>query len=206
MFNIPKKNTRSPLKEQALRNSGQSLDNQIHRIFNEDIYIYLVLAIIFVLFAVLEWMRIFFKLPVVPVHLSVVATFAVGFAFFKIKKIKGKIRNLEQGREGEKAVGQYLENLREKGYKILHDIAFEEFNIDHVIIGPTGIYAIETKTISKPLRRNAVVERDGEDIRVDGYSPDRNPIIQAKSQARWLQELIEESTGKKFKIRQAGPP
>jgi hypothetical protein len=42
---------------------------------------------------------------------------------------------LMQGREGEKAVGQYLERLRARGYQVLHDIPGENFNIDHVLIG-----------------------------------------------------------------------
>jgi hypothetical protein len=43
-------------------------------------------------------------------------------------------------KDGEKAVGEFLERFREKGYRIFHDIVGGDFNIDHVLIGPSGIY------------------------------------------------------------------
>jgi hypothetical protein len=50
---------------------------------------------------------------------------------------------------GERAVGQFLEEkLRPLGYHILNDLPGDGFNLDHVIIGPTGIYCVETKTRS----------------------------------------------------------
>ncbi len=36
---------------------------------------------------------------------------------------------------------------------------------------------------------------------MNGFSPDRDPIEQAKARAGWLKELIQESTGKTFKVR-----
>ncbi len=42
---------------------------------------------------------------------------------------------------------------------------------------------------------------DGTQIRVDGFTPDRDPVVQAKAQARWLCEILEQSTGRKFKIQ-----
>jgi hypothetical protein len=94
-----------------------------------------------------------------------------------------------------------LEGFRQKGYKIFHDVAGEKFNVDHVLIGPTGIYAIETKTMSIPNGRKATVEYDGEKVTVAGFSPDRDPIVQAKAQSLWLRDLVEDSTGKSFGVR-----
>jgi hypothetical protein len=56
-------------------------------------------------------------------------------------------------------------------------------------------------TISKPPKGKAVVEYDGEKVTVAGFTPDRDPVAQVKALADWLKELIEESTGKKFKVR-----
>jgi hypothetical protein len=46
-----------------------------------------------------------------------------------------------------------------------------------------------------------MVEYDGEKVRVNGHTPDRDPVIQAKALGSRLEELIRESTGKKFKVR-----
>ena len=82
---------------------------------------------------------------------------------------------------------------------MLHDIVGDGFNIDHVLIGPTGVYTIETKTISKPAKGACEISYDGETICVNGLIPDRDPIVQAKAQANWLQNFLKDSTGK-FKV------
>jgi hypothetical protein len=58
------------------------------------------------------------------------------------------MRTLRQGIEGEKAVGQFLERLREQRYQVFHDLVGDGFNVDHVLIGPAGVFTIETKTSS----------------------------------------------------------
>jgi hypothetical protein len=47
---------------------------------------------------------------------------------------------------GEEAVGRLLAQLREDGFHSIHDIDTGHGNIDHVVVGPTGVFVIETKT------------------------------------------------------------
>lgn len=49
-----------------------------------------------------------------------------------------------KGLRGERAVGRALEALTDP-YRVLHDLETGRGNVDHVVIGPTGIFAIETK-------------------------------------------------------------
>jgi hypothetical protein len=51
-----------------------------------------------------------------------------------------------QGAEGEEVVGQILEGLREQGWCVIHDVSFGRGNIDHIVVGPGGIFTIETKS------------------------------------------------------------
>jgi hypothetical protein len=139
--------------------------------------------------------------PPQPVFFTLLAVFGGGYALMRIRMYRREIRKLRLGRDGERAVGQYLEALREKGYRVFHDVCGEDFNIDHVLIGEGGIFSIETKTISKPVEDQAEVHYDGEKVLVNGFSPDRDPIKQAKTQAHWLKDLIKDSTGKTFKVR-----
>jgi hypothetical protein len=130
-----------------------------------------------------------------------VAIIGSGYCFVRIRRYKHQIRVLKQGRDGEKAVGQYLDVLREKGYRVFHDVVGEGFNIDHVLIGENGIFSIETKTISKPVRGQAEVSYDGENVTINGLVPDRNPVLQAKAQSTWLHNLIKESTGRTVTVK-----
>jgi len=54
------------------------------------------------------------------------------------------------GFDGERYVGEALTPLVAQGFEIYHDVPFEGFNIDHVPVGPPGIFAVETKTRRKP--------------------------------------------------------
>jgi hypothetical protein len=74
------------------------------------------------------------------------------------------------------------------------------FNLDHVVISTHGIYAIETKTRTNPSPRARVVV-DGNNLTVAGYTPDRNPIEQVSAAAWWLENTLQQSTGKRFFVR-----
>lgn len=193
--------SRSPLKASPLRNPGQGLDERIERTVNDQAMPWIVMALVAILLAVLEWWRWFSNAPPRPLAYTLVAVFFGGLAAWRIVGYRREIQNLKLGRDGEKAVGQLLDTYREAGYRVFHDIPGEDFNIDHVIIGPTGVFTIETKTWSKPARGRPVIEVDGERLLKNGHPVDRDPIIQVKAQARWLGELLRESTGKDFPVR-----
>ena len=194
------KNKRSPLKSKPLRNPGQSLDEQIHDLIYDQISAPLFLAVIAVLFAGLEWLRYFRPHDPAPVVYSFGAILLVIYAAFRIYKAWPGLRALKLGRDGEKAVGQFLDVLRERGYRVFHDVIGDSFNLDHVLIGPAGVFTVETKTYSKPMTGNPAVVLDGEKVLVNGFEPDRDPIVQARAQASWLRELLAESTGRNFEV------
>jgi hypothetical protein len=62
------------------------------------------------------------------------------------------------------------------------------------------VYAVETKTLSNPWPK-ATITVEGDSLRVAGRIPDRNPIEQVTAAARWLESLLEKSTGKRFAVR-----
>ncbi len=56
---------------------------------------------------------------------------------------------------GERAVGEELNQLLAKGWSVFHDVEFHDnpgakpFNVDHVVVGTGGLFAIETKARRK---------------------------------------------------------
>jgi hypothetical protein len=194
---------RSPLKGAPLRYAGQSLDEEIDRLWEDDLMPYVVSAIFIIGFAVQEWWKWYFNMPPHPIFISVIALIVVAYVSRKFILVRRKIRTLRMARDGERVVGQFLEGLRENGYRVLHDIVGDNFNIDHLLIGPKGVFTIETKTMSKPARGKPEIDYDGTQILVNGFKPDRDPVVQAKAQAHWIKELVKELTGKSITVRPA---
>jgi len=58
-----------------------------------------------------------------------------------------------QGARGEQQVGSTLQALEREGWPVLHDVvAPGHGNIDHVAVGPPGVFVIETKSHSGSIR------------------------------------------------------
>jgi hypothetical protein len=198
---MAKSTSQSPIKRRPLRNPGQSVEQQIERIF-EDTVVPWILAVSMMagltVFTAIFWFTNTRPHPGVPLALFVVTAV---LAFFRIRHSIHRMKPLKLARDGERAVAEYLDTLKTKNCRVLHDLVGEGFNLDHVVISAQGIYTIETKTISKPTEREARVIYDGETVTVGGFTPDRDPIRQAKAQASWLRTLLADMTGKTFSVR-----
>ena len=198
------KTGRSPLKNPPLRNPGESLQKEFDETLNDTAFPYILILVLLPVLAINEWLRHVFQPTPQPVIITALAIPAMAFAWWKLKKIKAQLRNISRGLQAEKSVGQYLEQFRALGYQIFHDIPGEsggkKFNLDHVIIGPKGIFTIETKYAHKRSGQ-AKVRYNGEQISIDGYKPERNPVIQAKAQAKWLFDRLQNGTGQKWFVR-----
>jgi hypothetical protein len=52
----------------------------------------------------------------------------------------------DRGAIGEETVGKILDSLVDDGWRPIHDIDTGRGNIDHVVIGPGGVFSVETKS------------------------------------------------------------
>jgi Nuclease-related domain len=190
----------SPLKAKPLRLPGESIDKEIDHWVNDKALGTLFAAGCFCFVAYFEWYGYLTHAPRRPVLFTVVAAAAVIFAGWRIWRIRRRVQRLRQGRDGERVVGQFLERLRDGGGQVFHDVPGEGFNLDHVVISSHGIYAIETKTLSKPWPGAKIVV-EGDALSVAGQAPDRNPIKQVTAASRWLESELKKSTGKRFFVR-----
>lgn len=107
-----------------------------------------------------------------------------------------KGRNYRLGWEGELAIAQDLQLLWAKGFRVFHDLPANNFNIDHVVVGPTGVYAVETKAWVKRGvgDKTHQVIFDGQRLQFPDFSTDE-PVRQAKTQAEWLSGFLSKATG-----------
>lgn len=99
--------------------------------------------------------------------------------------VKTDERNWRIGADGEESIGARLEKLTAHGWHVLHSIPVGErgSDIDHVLIGPGGVYTINTK--NHPGKRIWVSPTQ---IRVDGHVQPylRNSRFEAQRAAKLL--------------------
>lgn len=135
--------------------------------------------------------------------LSLVVTFAVqGTSVWRIGRLWNERANKFLGWYGERFAANFLRPLEREGYYVFHDVPFAgasgPYNIDHVVVGPTGVTVIEVKTFRK---RSALPDRSDYEVTFDGahlhwpWGQDDRAIEQTKNAARSLSEWIRERTG-----------
>lgn len=101
------------------------------------------------------------------------------------------------GLDAELAIGQELDHLMREGAVVFHDVPGDQFNLDHVVVAPQGVFAIETKGYAKPNREggraDATLTFDGKRLALPHWSSS-GPIEQAERQARCLATWLESAT------------
>lgn len=192
---------KSPLKASPLHNPGESIEAEIQRVVDDEISKYALFSVFWIVLALMEWLKWYLKAPPAPFLYTAIAVLVTPYCLFKLSRVRKQLNQLRLGRDGEKAVGQYLEELRSKGYRVLHDIVGSGFNADHVVLSPKGIYVIETKTLSKPEQGEAKVTISVDQILVRGYPMERDPIVQVKAAASWIGDILKDSAGKVYPIK-----
>lgn len=114
-------------------------------------------------------------------------------------------RSWRRGAEGEERVGALLEHLRPQGWHVEHDVKVGSrgANLDHLVIGPPGVFVINTKALS------GKVWVGGPNVMVNGYRTDYVEKLEAEAQrvrrcllgatrrqALWVQGLLVFAQGK----------
>jgi Nuclease-related domain len=162
--------------------------------------VWVMLATFPAILAVVEWAHWLMNTRPNPWISSALAVSAVVYSTYRLRATRRRLNQLTLGLQGERIVAEILDSLREKGAAVFHDIPSDGFNIDHVVISDRGVYAIETKTLSKRPRATVSFDDDGRII-VDGRRLDRDPLVQSQIAANWLVSMLKSSTGKSFSVR-----
>lgn len=71
----------------------------------------------------------------------------LGGAILALTDDPASTRVWSRGAVGEERVGKHLEDARPRGIEVLHDcrIPRSRANIDHLVIGPTGVWVVDAK-------------------------------------------------------------
>ena len=96
-----------------------------------------------------------------------------------------------EGAKGEFETAVLLARLPAE-FTVFNDIPLNGFNVDHVIVGPSGVWAIETKSHA------GFVDVSAFGVRVNGRLMYRDPCRQARRNAAEIGDLVESAIGVRY--------
>lgn len=203
---------RSPLKNYKLwRNPGESLRTQIDDATIDlmaDLAVISISVVVFSPFYVsqaISWQK--GEGTQVNFWIAIFCNFAlIAFCFRRIIKTWTARHNLQLGLDGEMYVGQQLNHLMLFGCRVYHDFQTDRLgNIDHIVVSPSGVFAIETKGKYKPDRhrgkKDAEVIFDGKLLHFSDVVQTDQPIKQAQRNAENLTKWLSSAVGKTIPVK-----
>ena len=109
--------------------------------------------------------------------------------FFATSATQGRVDAFFKGARGEEHIALALATLP-AGYTVLHGVTLGHAglwggrNLDHVVVGPTGVTLIETKNWQGKVALN------GGRLTINGADPSRPPLDQVRSGAQELSDWL----------------
>lgn len=182
---FPRKKKRNRLPD-VRRRPGQSISEEWDRLVNDHLpfVVFIPCGLWFVWFT--HWLQPRFS-PNFWFYVAIITTGASAIAYLRLIP---KARNLIRGERGELKVAEILDDLRPLGYRAFHDLVRDGFNIDHVVVGPAGVFAVETKFRSG---EGEITFRNGKGLFVGGFPEEKDSLKQARANAAEVNRLIKET-------------
>jgi len=201
------KSLRPSFRQNLLRIPGGSLLRRLDNL-NEQINLYLiyVLMLPLIIYSTLISYSYFQATQPSPALIwmsAIICIALIAYLVFILVRLLSQRKRIRLDYEGELAVAQELNQLMLQGFRVYHDFPADTFNIDHIMVGTIGVFAVETKTRGKGTGSGsgeATVTYDG---RMLNYadSSDFETIEQASQQADWLSKWLEGATGEPIAVR-----
>ncbi len=206
---------KSPFKvsTRLLRSPGESLREEIQRmddVLPEQMLVAMGLPLLVSVGVTLPLVK--FKVlnntTFVPVFFAVLGITTLVSAWWFIRKALTRA-DYYLGYFGERVVGETLEQLRAEGWRIFHDVPAQvgkmKFNVDHVAVGPGGVFGIETKSRRKgharPGRKDYEAFYDGKMLSWPWTDePEAYGVKNALDRAKWLEEWLVTAIGEKIRV------
>lgn len=206
-FLLKRRRLRTPLTHNLLRSPVESLRTQINEL-SEDISAYLLFVMLapFIVYSTHISQSYFGGAAENLFRIAISVVLCLGllvFFTYKLVRAMNLRQRLRLAHDAEMAVGQELNQLMGRGYHVYHDFPAERFNVDHVLAGPAGVFAVETKARTKKsipeAKTNAGVIYNGKSLQFPGWA-ETEPIQQTIDQADWLRKWLSSAIGEPVQV------
>jgi hypothetical protein len=193
---------RTSFKDSIMREAAQRFRDEFERLScAQSIYLGAILVFI-VLFATAYALRareLFAGYPAWQLNLQLVfLALALCFAVYRLSDTMFTRRKIGLLRDANLAVGHQLQQISAGGARVFHDVATSTGVVDHVVVGQSGIYAVNV--MARRPSRNGEVRLTGNELR---YSTSKTPasIIPLTARNARLEKEFTELLGHKVRVR-----
>jgi hypothetical protein len=122
----------------------------------------LIFVFIFAVAHTFEARRLFEGYPAWQLYPLLATLFAaVGFALYRLVRTICEWRKVRFLRDANIAIGHSLQRMAIGRARVFHDVATPAGVVDHVLVGPGGVYAVNV-VVHRSMRRDSVQLVDGE--------------------------------------------
>ena len=115
--------------------------------------------------------------------------FLVGLTYtiYQIHEYRDQLRFIHLGRKGEPNTSEILEKYQSKqNVNVYTDVKFGSSKVDYIVTNKTGVFLINIINWHAPINSEAVIEYNDDELLLNGYRPDANPVIKQKTIKDWL--------------------
>lgn len=194
---LHQKNAKLPVDRKKLKRvAAQTLNEQVNDKVLDVIGLVFLSALIVTMPFALKGIAEMFASGKLNYFLIIMIALGLTYVARKLWVKSNDLIKLKLGRDAELAVASELIELQSHGYQVFHDIQADGFNIDHLVVGPNGIFAIETKGRHKRIKddTNYKVKFENNHLAFPSWFESK-PLEQAQNQANWVNKWLQEATG-----------
>ncbi len=152
-------------------------------------------------FLLLETYRWHMQIPPMPIVVLGLFIASLIFVMFQLADYKDHFRFLRLGKKGEAKISNVIKDYCEQtGSTTYKNVSVGKQDIDYVIASQSGVTLVNVCDWRTPSNNEALIDYDNEQILLNGYRPDANPIDPLKEVKQWLENKLYANLSKPIEV------
>ncbi len=152
-------------------------------------------------FLLIETYRWYMDIPPMPIVILGLFIASLVFVVYQLADYKDHFRYLHLGKRGEPLLADVVKNHSDQtGSSVYKDVLLGKEKIDYVIANQAGVVLINVCDWKTPSNDEAIINYGDEQILLNGYRPDTNPIEPLKTVKQWTENKLYASLGKPIDV------
>lgn len=188
--------------DSIMREAAQRFRDEVDRLSSsQSIYLgaALVFVLLFVAAYVLQAQDLFLGYPAWQLNLQLIfLTLAAGFAAYRLGCTVLARRQVSFLRDANVAIGHQLHQITSGSTRVFHDVVTSAGIVDHIVIGQSGIYAVNVIAHRARKRGSAILK--GNEIRYSN-SKETDSIVELAAKTSRIEKEFRQVLGHNVRVR-----